>query len=313
MKPSSLPKVLCVDDEPAMLRALRLQLGREFEVAVATDAVQALALLRGDRFDVILSDQRMPGLCGTEFLQRAKVLAPHAVRLLMTGYADFNAVVSALNEGDVFRFVSKPWDPLKLLASVQEAARLARMSRMGWADFQDTRPRSLGDALPELLLVQADAGLAAQCEAASEGLASPIVAHDAADALTLLAQRRVALVLLHAPGPADGALALARALRRRRPRPAVVVCSAARDTAGLQRLINNGLVHRFLPLPTTPDRLRRLLETALRPPPLPLDTGPATARAEAPRPAPPPAEPERPLLAAPWRARLAGWWGRRQR
>lgn len=313
MKPSSLPKVLCVDDEPAMLRALRLQLGREFEVAVASDAVQALALLRGDRFDVVLSDQRMPGLCGTEFLQRAKVVAPHAVRLLMTGYADFNAVVWALNEGDVFRFVSKPWDPLKLQASVQEAARLARMSRMGWADFQDTRPWCRGDALPELLLVQADAGLATQCEAASEGLACPIVAHDAADALTLLAQRRVALVLLHAPGPADGALALARALRRRRPRPGVVVCSATQDTAGLQRLINDGLVHRFLPLPTTPDRLRRLLETALRTPSLP-DTGPAEAPGPVPpAPAPPPAEPARPAPAEPWRARLARWWGPRQR
>jgi len=308
MKPSPLPKVLCVDDEPALLRALRHLLGREFEVAVAGDAVQALALLRGDRFDVILSDQRMPGMCGTEFLQRAKVLSPHAVRLLMTGYADFHAVVSALNDGDVFRFISKPWDPLKLLASVQEAARLSRMSRMGWADFQDTGPRQGADALPELLLVQADAALAALCQTACEGLVMPIVAQDAADALTLLAQRRVAVVLLHAPGPADGALALARALRRRRPRPVVVVCSATQDTAGLQRLINDGLVHRFLPLPTTPERVRRLLAAVLKSRRTAAEARCTPSHTVAPGPQAP-----GPCRSVPWRERVARWLRRRRR
>ncbi|QIM52013.1 response regulator [Hydrogenophaga crocea] len=264
MKSHALPKVLCVDDEPALLRALRWQLSREFEVAVASDGAQALALLRGDRFDVILSDQRMPGMSGTEFLQQAKVLSPHSVRLLLTGYADFNAVVAAINEGDVFRFISKPWDTQKLLQAVQEAARLARMSRMGWSDFQATAPDTLAEHLPELLLVQADAALAALCQDACEGLARPLAADDAADALTLLAQRRVAVVLVQQVPLSGDTAALVRALRRRQQRPAVVVCSASQDALGLQHLINEGLIHRFVTLPTTRDSLRRAIEGALQ-------------------------------------------------
>jgi DNA-binding NtrC family response regulator len=265
MKPVALPKVLCVDDEPALLRALRLLLRGEFEVAVAQDGTQALALLSGERFDVILSDQRMPGMTGAEFLQRAKLLAPHSMRLLLTGYADFSAVVCALNEGDVFRFISKPWDNHKLVQAVQEAARLARMSRMGWSDFQDTAIEDPAQPLDDdVLLVQADDSLARVCGDACRGLARLQVAQDAADALTLLAQRRIATVVVQQrPGAGDTA-ALVRSIKRRRPRLSVVVCSTQPDIHALQRLINEGLINRYVALPVDAALLRLGIEGALQ-------------------------------------------------
>jgi DNA-binding NtrC family response regulator len=260
-----LPKVLCVDDEPALLRSLRWVLRGEFEVAIAQDGVQALALLGAERFDVILSDQRMPGMTGTEFLQRAKVLAPHSMRLLLTGYADFSAVVCALNEGDVFRFISKPWDNHKLVQAVQEAARLARMSRMGWSDFQDTAVEAPGQAAREdVLLVQADIALNTACTAACQGLARLLVAQDAADALTLLAQRRVAVVVIQQRPGAGDTKTLVRSIKRRRPRLSVVVCSAQPDIHSLQRLINEGLITRYVALPTDTEYLRLSIEGAVQ-------------------------------------------------
>ena len=80
--PERLPKVLCVDDEPPLLRSLRWLLRREFDVAVASSGREALALLAADRFDVVLSDQRMPGMCGSEFLSLAQQVSPLTVRLL---------------------------------------------------------------------------------------------------------------------------------------------------------------------------------------------------------------------------------------
>lgn len=313
MKPTSLPKVLCVDDEPALLRSLRLLLRAEFEVTVAEDGIQALALLGADRFDVIVSDQRMPGMTGAEFLQRAKVLAPHSMRLLLTGYADFNAVVCALNDGDVFRFISKPWDNLRLVEAVQEAARLARMSRMGWSDFQDTAIEEPGQQLDEdVLLVQADAALATICTTACQGVARLQVAQDAADALTLLAQRRVAAVVVQQRPGASDTPALVRSIRRRRPRLSVVVCSAHPDVHALQRLINEGLINRYVALPADVDWLRQSIEGAIQrhielcKKPLQATRAP-TPTQDAPQDAPLRMRPARRAKPVSWWQRLLGW------
>lgn len=260
----ALPKVLCVDDEPSLLRALRWLLRSEFDVVVASDPVQALMLLRADDFDVVLSDQRMPGMTGAEFLQRAKEVSPCTVRLLLTGYADFSAVVSALNEGDVFRYLSKPWDNHKLVRSVQDAARLSRMTRLIWSDFQDTVIE--GDepqAREEVLLVQADPALARACAEACVATARLLHAQDTADALTLLSQRPVAVVVLQQSQGAGDNAALVRAIKRRKPRLSVVLASASHDIHSLQALINEGLIYRYVSLPADSDHLRMVIEGAI--------------------------------------------------
>ena len=264
----ALPKVLCVDDEPSLLRALRWLLRNEFDVVVANDPVQALMLLRADDFDVVISDQRMPGMTGAEFLQRAKDVSPCTVRLLLTGYADFSAVVAALNEGDVFRYLSKPWDNHKLLRSVQDAARLSRMTRLIWSDFQDTvsedGPTPAGTApQEEVLLVQADPTLARACHEACADTARLLHAQDTADALTLLSQRAVAVVVLQQGVGAGDSASLVRAIKRRKPRLSVVLASASHDIHALQALINEGLIYRYLTLPVDSDHLRMVIEGAI--------------------------------------------------
>ncbi len=265
MNPPDLPKVLCVDDDPALLRALCWLLRDEFDVTVAQDGTQALALLRVDSFDVIVSDQRMPGMSGAEFLQQARALTPHSVGLLLTGYADFGAVVRALNEGEVFRFISKPWDNHTLLQAVQEAARQARMRRVGCSDVQDTATEDPTQQLEEnVLLVQAEAELVALCASACRGLAGLLVVRDAADALMLLAQRRMAvLVVQHRPGSIETAT-LVRSIQRNCPLVSIVVCSAQPDIRVLQGLINECLIHRYVPLPADAAQLRQGIEHALR-------------------------------------------------
>ena len=89
------PRVLCVDDEPSVLRALGWLLRSRFEVSSTTDTQEALSLLRQNAFEVVISDQRMPGMTGTEFLERAREVSPRSIRLLLTGYSDFNAVLKA--------------------------------------------------------------------------------------------------------------------------------------------------------------------------------------------------------------------------
>lgn len=116
------PTVLCVDDEPLVLEGLELHLHRSYAVLSATSGIKALGLL-GQHPDtaVIISDMRMPLLDGAAFLARARQLAPDAVRIVLTGHADVQAAMAAVNKGHVFRFLSKPCPPPELIATVEAA------------------------------------------------------------------------------------------------------------------------------------------------------------------------------------------------
>ncbi len=106
------PRVLCVDDEPNVLEGLCLQLRRQFEVEVATSGEQALATLRTHGpFAVVLSDMRMPKMDGAALLAAVRKEAPDTTRMLLTGHADMQAAVAAVNEGQIFRFLLKPCPP----------------------------------------------------------------------------------------------------------------------------------------------------------------------------------------------------------
>jgi response regulator RpfG family c-di-GMP phosphodiesterase len=109
---STKPRLLCVDDEPIVLESLRDVLRRTFDVRTATNGPDALAMLRREprAYAVVLSDMRMPGMAGAVFLREARRCAPTAVRMLLTGYADSDAAAAAVNDGQIFRYLTKPCD-----------------------------------------------------------------------------------------------------------------------------------------------------------------------------------------------------------
>ncbi len=114
--------LLLVDDDIPVLTALQRVLADEgYEVLAAESAYEGLDLLAKNQVQVILSDQRMPGMSGTEFLSRVKVLYPDTVRIILTGYAEMDVVVQAINEGAIYKFFSKPWDIQPLRTQIREA------------------------------------------------------------------------------------------------------------------------------------------------------------------------------------------------
>lgn len=126
---TSLPRVLCVDDEPMLLAALKTSLRRRYEVTTAEGGLEALHLLRErGPFTVVISDFRMPGMDGARFLARARDVAPHAVRILLTGQAGLEDAIEAVNQGYIFRFLTKPCPPNVLLAAIEAAVDQARLA-----------------------------------------------------------------------------------------------------------------------------------------------------------------------------------------
>ncbi len=114
--------LLIVDDEPDVLDSLRYLFHRHYQVLTATSAEKGLELLREQPVQLILSDQRMPGMTGDEFLARAREIQPDAVRMLFTGYADIQAVTNAINRGEIYRYILKPWDSNELELMIRQAA-----------------------------------------------------------------------------------------------------------------------------------------------------------------------------------------------
>jgi diguanylate cyclase (GGDEF)-like protein/PAS domain S-box-containing protein len=121
--------LLLVDDEENIIAALRRLLRAEgWLVLSATSAEQALQLMARHEVDVILSDQRMPGMTGVELLRRAKELYPETIRLVLSGYTELQSITDAINEGAIYKFLAKPWDDEQLRTHLREAFALKEMA-----------------------------------------------------------------------------------------------------------------------------------------------------------------------------------------
>ncbi|MFO0953151.1 MAG: hybrid sensor histidine kinase/response regulator [Isosphaeraceae bacterium] len=114
--------LLVVDDEVDVLESLRHLFHRSYRVLTANSGDEAVELLRQNDVQLILSDQRMPGMSGDVFLSHARRMRPDAIRMLFTGYADIQAVINAVNEGHIFRYILKPWDAAELEGVIRQAA-----------------------------------------------------------------------------------------------------------------------------------------------------------------------------------------------
>lgn len=118
--------LLIVDDEEDVLLSLRSMFRREFHVVTTPRARDAFPLIEAHGVNIVISDQRMPDMNGVEFLELVAKQFPDVVRLMITGYADLNSVIAAVNQGHVFRYIAKPWDPPELQAAVGQAAEQYR-------------------------------------------------------------------------------------------------------------------------------------------------------------------------------------------
>ena len=114
-------KILYVDDEENNLNSFKAAFRREYDVTVALSALVAKELLKTDSFEIIITDQRMPGITGVDFLASIIDEYPEAIRMLLTGYADIQAVIDAINKGQIFQYITKPWDEQQMRVVINNA------------------------------------------------------------------------------------------------------------------------------------------------------------------------------------------------
>jgi DNA-binding NtrC family response regulator len=146
--------VLFVDDEPQVLAGLKNALRKNpFTILTAGSGEQALELLAENEVDVVVSDERMPSMTGSEFLSIVRRRHPNAIRIILTGQASLEAAIRAINEGEVYRFLAKPCNPVDLATTIQRALQLRNLARessrlLARTREQDKILRDLEDKYP---------------------------------------------------------------------------------------------------------------------------------------------------------------------
>ena len=141
--------ILAVDDEPANLRMLERLFHRDYKVLTANGGEEALELFRREKVALILTDQRMPGMTGAQFLEKSLLIDPGAAKIILTGYTDVEALIEAINTSRVYKYVSKPWDPVELKQIVRNALGEYR-NRLEQSDLVDSLRALVRSQIPSL-------------------------------------------------------------------------------------------------------------------------------------------------------------------
>ena len=243
------PTLLFVDDEERILRSLRMLFAANYRVLVTTSGVEALEILRREKVHALISDQRMPVMAGVDLLRQAREIAPGTMRLLLTGYSDIEAIVGSINDGEVFRYISKPWNADEIRGIVGEAAGIA----ISLEQSALAAPAKPGAEAQRLLLIDDCPDTASELKALIEESFPRTFALEwatsLAEAMAILEKTDVAIVVSEVRVGNDDMTPFLKTLKRFRPHVVTIVLTSFKDSSLLVGLINQGQVHRFLPKP----------------------------------------------------------------
>ncbi|MDQ1314369.1 MAG: hypothetical protein QG662_478 [Pseudomonadota bacterium] len=252
---STKPTLLFVDDEERILRSLRMLFAANYRVLVTTNGREALEILRREKVHALISDQRMPVMAGVDLLRQAREIAPNTMRLLLTGYSDIEAIIGSINDGEVFRYISKPWNADEIRGIVGEAAGIAMSIEQS---TESARAQSPGAEAQSLLLIDDCPETASELKALIEESFPRTFALEWAtslsEAMAILEQKNVSIVVSEIQVGDDDMTPFLKTLKRFKPHVVTIVLTSFKDSALLVGLINQGQVHRFLPKP-----MRRVL------------------------------------------------------
>jgi serine/threonine-protein kinase len=208
---------------------------------------------------VVVSDQRMPGMTGVELLRQVKQQAPDAVRILLTGYSDLAALVGSINQGEIFRFVKKPWDNDELRETLAAAAKIASELE-GVQAAPAEAPRSAGS----LLVIDPNQGLARGLQRLLAGRATVRLASSALEAVKLLEKEEIAGIVADIDAGRDHLVSLFKLLKKQRPEILSILVTDEADSELAAELINSAQVFRLLTKPVNGRDLRAHVAAALR-------------------------------------------------
>jgi|SRR5579862_2631012 len=251
-------RVLFVDDDERILNGLKTLFRNDYDVSIAGNGEEALALLKKEPAPIVVSDQRMPGMTGVDLLREVRKQWPHSVRLLLTGYSDLAAIVGSINDGEVFRFVKKPWDNEEIKATLAEAATVA-VRLAARTPTPDVSP----DA-GSILVIDPAESLARGLERLVGGEAAVKLVPNVPEAAKLLQSNEYAAIVADMRAGKEDLVKLFRLVKAKRPETLSILVADEPDSEIVIELINQAQIYRFLSKPIKVNDLRTHVSEALK-------------------------------------------------
>jgi DNA-binding NtrC family response regulator len=255
-------RILFIDDEARVLRALKA-LFRDHEVYMTADPRVAVEIARKHDVDVVVCDQRMPQMEGVEVLRELKAAVPRAMRILLTGYSDLKAVLGSVNEGEVFRFVNKPWDNTELRETVSQAGLIAREAPVIAHDQLTTQEHDRARSQVGVLVIEDDTSVQQRLREILQPYYQVRFANSADRALQILEQHETGVVVSETESGQGDLTSLLKALKLYHPQIATVVITERANAQTVIELINEGQVYRMLIKPVRMGSCRLSIDSAI--------------------------------------------------
>ncbi len=266
------PKILLLDDEERILNALSALFRYKYQVFTATDGEQALAILSQCHVHVVITDQRMPTMTGIDFLRRAKVVSPNTVRILLTGFSDLSAIIDSVNDGEVYRFLNKPWGNQEIQAVVADAVAIGVTleAEMPSARAKEQPPKSNAatqappsSRQPAVVLMHERPEAFDQVRPLLEANNPVVYAKNVEACLETLRTHNVAVVVSDIKVRNDDCTELLKLLKHEHPQILTIVLADGADADRVIELINQAKIFRYVLAPCRPQKLKFFIESAL--------------------------------------------------
>jgi len=261
------PVVLAIDDERLVLSAMRRLLKPHYHILTTENGEEALELLRKIHVDVIISDQRMPNMTGTELLTKAKKISPFSIRLLLTGYSDTTAIEGAINDAEIFRFISKPWKNQDVLNLLEKTTQIAQQNYQRQSIRQLPTKKDVEQVKAQsrcLILDHYNQVYPVVKQLVGKHLTISHVS-DASEAIDFLAKTRCSVMVVSlSKDNSDHELGLTKILKSSLPTLMIIVIAKSGDSSQMINLINEGQIYRYITRPLRLASLKMYLLSAIR-------------------------------------------------
>jgi serine/threonine-protein kinase len=231
----------------------------KYHIFTATSGDQAFEFLKRFRVHLIVSDQRMPGMLGVELLRRAKELSPTTVRILLTGYSDLASIVGSINDGEVYRFINKPWNNQDIQAVVADAVAIG-MELADASVSSEPPPEKMSEAI---VIVDPAGSYYRPVRELFADAYNIVQVASLADALTTMQSREVAVIIADIGAAHGDDTAAFKLLKQEHPEILSIVLTDASDSELVIDLINQAQIFRFVNKPVNYKLLKGHVQAAL--------------------------------------------------
>jgi len=256
--------LLIVDDETRILRALKAVFRSGYRVRTTTNCSEALHILKTEQVNAIISDQRMPEMRGVDLLNRARRISPNTMRLLMTGYSDVSSILDAINQGEVYRYITKPWGQDEIQAVVANAVKISqKLYDVDHAPTYDATTATDYAEKTELLVLDRRQTI---YEVVRNQFSESCIVHYSQtieDTVKIFVRRPVKVVIVNVPRGNSDYLSFLKLIKGQHPSIVTIAVMAESDADQMIDLINQGQIYRYLPVTIPPGRTRICIQSAI--------------------------------------------------